>query len=86
MGQNVKLTDPLVDLSEFLRVKSVHFLSERSVGHLGAVFRNLLVPGTGDVHLAETATTVQLYKQDALTTANLARPAANLARTGTSLQ
>ena len=41
MGQNVKLTHPLVDLSEFLRVKSVHFLSERSVGRLGAVFRIL---------------------------------------------
>ena len=36
--QNVKLTNALVVLSEFLRVESVRFLSERSVGRLGAVF------------------------------------------------
>ena len=40
-AQNVKLTDPLVDLSEFLRVKSVYFLSREVCGSPGAVFRNL---------------------------------------------
>ena len=34
LGQIVKFTDPLVDLSRLLRVQSVYFLSERSVGHL----------------------------------------------------
>ena len=41
LARNVKLTDPLVDLSRLLRVQLVHFLSERSVGHPGAVFRKV---------------------------------------------
>ena len=38
---DAKLTPSLGVISEVLRVKSVHFLSERSVGHLGVVLRNL---------------------------------------------
>ena len=40
MGPNLKLTDPLVVTSGFLRVNSVHF-PPGSVGHLGAIFGNV---------------------------------------------
>ena len=41
LGQHVKLINPLVDLSRLLRVQLVHFLSETSVGHLGAILQTL---------------------------------------------